>query len=220
MVQDQRKQEEYNMQNNLKKYKISRRLGVPLFEKCQSPKYALALARKEKNMTRTSRRPRNLSEYGTQLMEKQKVRYLYNISEANMKKYIQEAERKAVGEQKQEVFLQLLENRLDNIVYRAGFAPTRQMARQLVSHGHFLLNGRKVKVPSIQVRTGDSVVVRDGSKGSKAFSIIKKTITERAVPKFLKSSPEKLEISVVEQTTIERKNLVFDIARVFEYYSR
>lgn len=205
--------------SKLKQYKISRRLGAPIFDKCQTAKYALALSRKEKNR-KIGKYARTKSEYGQQLMEKQKVRYLYGISESQMKKYIKESERIATGEERQSALLDLLERRIDNVVYRSGFAETRRHARQLVSHGHFLLNGKKVRVPSILTKVGDEIVVRDGSKAAKAFASINKNILEKTIPKWIKSAPKTLKISVADKSFVDKSELIFDISRVFEYYSK
>ena len=147
----------------VKKYKISRRLQAPLFEKCQSQKFVLREQRRP-----PKRRRRGFSEFGKQLAEKQKMRYLYGISERVLKKYV----RKAVstrGTPTEEVLVDMLERRLDNIVYRLGLAPTRRMARQMVSHGHFTVNGRKVTVPSYRVRDTDTVGIREGSTRTTLF---------------------------------------------------
>ena len=119
-----------------------------------------------------------------------------------------------------EAFIDLLERRIDNVVYRSGLASTRRMARQLVSHGHFTHNNIKVRVPSILVRVGDNIKVRDGSKTAKVFSIVNKNMTERSAPKWLKPSPKTLEVSVTDKVIVDKAELVFDTAKVFEYYSR
>ena len=109
------------------------------------------------------RRPTPLSEYGRQLKEKQELKNQYNLREKQMKNYVKRALGKIKHGDTPELLLQQLERRLDNVVFRAGFAPTRRQARQMVSHGHFMFNGRKVTIPSLQVKKGDVILVRPAS---------------------------------------------------------
>src|SRR5690606_32801723 len=108
------------------------------------------------------------SQYSLQLREKQKVKRLYGLLEKQFSNLMAEAER--TGGQSGQVLLKFLEQRLDNVIYRAGFAPSRPAARQLVTHGHFMLNGRRVDIPSIRVKAGDEIVLRDHSKKNSYFT--------------------------------------------------
>jgi small subunit ribosomal protein S4 len=142
------------------RYKIARRLGAPIFEKTQTAKF--------KARTGETRRPPMRSDFGKQLIEKQKARFTYGVSEKQFSSYV-----KTVLESKTSVpvqkLLEKLETRLDNVVYRSGFASTRQFARQVVSHGHVLVNGRKLNVPSYVVKPGDMISIREGSKSNGIF---------------------------------------------------
>jgi small subunit ribosomal protein S4 len=196
------------------KYKIARRLGAPIFEKTQTQQYALSLARKEKNAKR-SRRPR--SEYGTQLIEKQKARFTYYLSESQFSKYVKGSIN--AQDPAQKLFI-TLESRLDNILFRSGFAKTRTQARQMASHGHATVNGRRVTIPSMALRKGDVVGVRSGSAGSALFADLGERFKTVAVPPWLKVDPEKLTAEVVGVPNYVPSEQVFDLGIVLEFYSR
>lgn len=134
------------------------------------------------------------TEYLLQLQEKQKARYTYGVLERQFRSYYEEANRRQgkTGEN----LLQLLECRLDNVVYRAGLARTRRMARQLVSHGHFVVNGKRVDVPSFQVSKWDIIDVKPKSLATTPFIIAKETLGERPVPAWLQVVPSSLRILV------------------------
>jgi len=143
--------------------RICRRETEKLFlkgDRCFTEK--CAVERRQYPPGQHGQRRSKLSEYGIQLREKQKVRKMYGVLEKQFRNYFKSAEKKrgVTGE----ILLQLLETRLDNIVCRMGFAPNRNSARQLVNHGHFLVNGRKVNIPSFSVRVGDLVEVRESSR--------------------------------------------------------
>ena len=134
------------------------------------------------------------TEYLLQLQEKQKARYTYGVLERQFRSYYEEANRRSgrTGEN----LLQLLESRLDNVIYRSGLARTRRMARQLVNHSHFLVNGQNVNIPSIQVSKFDIIDVRPKSLGMTPFIIAKETLGERPVPGWLQVVPSNLRILV------------------------
>ncbi len=151
-----------------KKYKVGRRLGAPIFEKCQTPKFAASLAKRAKTGSDGSGRGGSRkSDYGIQLIDKQRVRVMYGVSERQFYNYVNES----LGSPTPAgALFEILEQRLDNIVYRLGFAPTRRMARQVVSHGHILVNGVRSKVASYRLKAGDVVTPREGSKKTSIFS--------------------------------------------------
>ncbi len=151
----------------VQKYKICRRLGSGVFEKCQTPKFVMSEARHAKSSK--NKRPKALSGYALQFIEKQKVRFMYNISEGQFSKYVNEAVAHK-GSPTTEYLFELLETRLDNVVYRFGLAHTRRLARQLTSHGHITINGKKTTVASTRVHVGDVIAVREGSKKSPLFT--------------------------------------------------
>lgn len=194
------------------KYKICRRLGAGMFEKCQTPKFVASEAKKQKS----NKRPKQLSGFGTQLIEKQKVRVSYGISEKQLQNYVDKAT-KAKGIVTENLFI-LLESRLDNVIYRLGFAPSRRFARQMASHGHFVVNGKKVTIPSMHLRIGDVIEVREGSRKSPMFTDFAAKVKGYAWPKWLKLTPESLQAEVIGVPKNEEAFLQFDT--VLEFYSR
>lgn len=159
--------------------------------------------------------------YATQLREKQKVRRIYGLLERQFAKLMREASR--TQGQSGEILLQLLERRLDNVVYRAGFATSRRGSRQLVSHGHLMLNGRRVDIPSIRVKNGDVVVVRPKSQKSAYFTIEFENVIKNAsvVPLgWLKSNPKKFEITITGLPIREEAEVDINEQLIVEYYSR
>ncbi|MDD9868026.1 MAG: 30S ribosomal protein S4 [Candidatus Campbellbacteria bacterium] len=199
----------------LKKYKISRRLGAPVFEKCQTAKYTRSEERKRKSKSSYS----GVSEYGKQLVEKQKARYTYGIREGQLKKYVREAEKqKGIGVT--DYFICSLERRVDNVVYRLSFAETRKKARQMVSHGHITVNGRKIRIPSRALRVGDVVGIREASKNKKNFDGMAELQKERKIPSWLSFDNKTSAGTVKELPTTTPQDILFDVSRVFEYYSR
>lgn len=158
--------------------------------------------------------------YSTQLREKQKVRRLYGLLEKQFSRLMKEAERREglSGEN----LLQLLERRLDNTVYRAGFASSRRGARQLVSHGHFLLNGRRVDIPSIRVKAGDVITVRPKSTKSSYFAAIDEIVKDSVQGTFgwLKADPKKLTITVTGIPARDEAEADINEQLIVEYYSR
>jgi small subunit ribosomal protein S4 len=192
--------------------KKSRRLGVDLiggdaaFEKRPYPPGQHGRARIKE------------SEYRNQLQEKQKARYTYGILEKQFHKYYVEAARRQgkTGDN----LLQLLECRLDNVVYRAGFARTRRQARQLVTHGHFLVNGKKVDIPSFQVTQYDIIDVREKSLEMTPFIVARETHGDRVVPAWLEALPTRMRILVHQQPVREQIDLPIQEQLIVEYYSK
>src|SRR5690606_11765405 len=132
---------------------------APIFEKTQTQKFALSSARAGRQV---KGRPGQASDYKRQLIEKQKMRLTYGVTEKQLRKYVDESLEKS--DQPTQFLIARLESRLDNVAYRLGLAPTRRAARQAASHGHLTVNGRKFTIPSHQLRPGDVVAVRDGSR--------------------------------------------------------
>lgn len=194
------------------KYKIARRVGAPIFEKTQTQKFALREGRREKrNFAR--------SDFGLQLVEKQKARYTYCLTAKQFAKYVKSVLAKK-GINQQEMLFGLLEKRLDNVIYRAGFAPTRLAARQMVSHGHILVDGKKVDVPSYQTYAGELVSIRTGSAKTKLFDGIDEKLPKVTVPSWLKLDIAKKVITVQGEPKLNQAELLFDLAPVLEFYSR
>lgn len=161
--------------------------------------------------------------YATQLREKQKVRRTYGLMEKQFARLMVEADRaSAHGVLPGELLLQFLEQRLDNAVYRAGFATSRRGARQLVGHGHFLLNGRRVDIPSIRLKAGDEIVVRPKSTTSGYFKeiddVVKNSI--QGPLSWLKSDVKKLKIDITGLPKREEAEVDINEQLIVEYYSR
>ena len=158
------------------------------------------------------------SEYRSQLQEKQKARYSYGILEKQFANYYAEAKRRdgKTGDN----LLALLEGRLDNVVYRAGFARTRRHARQLVVHGHFLVNGKKVNIPSYQVEAHDVIDVRAKSWEMTPFIVARETHGERVVPAWLEAIPSRMRILVHQLPVRAQIDLPVQEQLIVEYYSK
>ena len=197
------------------KYKIAKRLGPAVFDQTQTQKFSLSEAR-SKAKPRGGRR--GGSDYGRQLLEKQRVRYSYGLSEKQLSGYVE----KATHAQNPAAALhKMLEMRADNAVYRAGFASTRRAARQIVSHGHILINGRRTTVPSQMLRKGDMVSIREGSRTSALFAGLgeKSADERRGVPNWLETDVPLLNSKVVGEPAYTGAEGL-DYAVVFEFYSR
>ncbi len=163
-------------------------------------------------------RRRKMSEYGVQLREKQKVRRVYGVLERQFKHYFETAEARpgVTGEN----LLRLLETRLDNVVFRMGFASSRAQARQLVTHGHFAVNGRATNVPSYRIREGDRVNVRDGSRKGEYFKNVTDSLRGAQRPDWLSVDADKLSGSVTALPARDQMPLELNEQLVVEYYSR
>ena len=199
----------------VQKYKICRRLGPGVFEKCQTAKFAMSEARHAKSLK--SKRPKALSGYAMQFVEKQKVRFMYGISEGQFQNYVNESVAHK-GTPATEHLFELLETRLDNVVYRLGLAHTRRLSRQMVSHGHITVNGKKTTVASQRVHIGDVIAVREGSKKSPLFTDMVKKLKEYTYPNWLTFNAETL--SGVVQGKPKNVEGYLDLNTVLEFYSR
>lgn len=196
--------------------KMSRREGYALHPK------ALKLMVKRSTLPgqhgRSGRRV-TTSQYSLQLREKQKVKRLYGLLERQFKNLMAEANKQK--EQSGAVLLQFLERRLDNTVYRASLAPSRRGARQLTSHGHFMLNGRRVDIPSIRVNIGDVITVRDHSKKTEYFKRIDDIASDaNNLCSWLKVDRKKLEITVTGLPSRDEAEPDINEQLIVEYYSR
>ncbi|MBP6884230.1 MAG: 30S ribosomal protein S4 [Candidatus Pacebacteria bacterium] len=199
------------------KYKIARRLGPAVFEKTQTQKFALSEARHAAGK-RKDKRGKALSDFGLQLIEKQRVRFSYGITERQLSNYVNKSIDTKGGNPAEKLFASL-ESRLDNVVYRLGIAHTRRLARQMVSHGHFVVNGKRTKVPSHTVSIGDVITAREGSKKSVLFANLPKKLENYSVPKWLKFDAENIK-ATVEGTPVLESGSAINLNAVFEFYSR
>jgi len=196
------------------KYKIARRLGAPIFEKTQTPKYALSLARKERN---SKGRGKPKSEYGRELIEKQKARFSYGLTEKQFRNYVD----KSLHEQEpiQKLFT-ILESRLDNVLFRSGLSKTRAQARQTASHGHIMVNGRRASIASRRMKIGDVISVRPGSMNTKLFEGLSERLKTLTVPTWFKVDAGKLAATFQGKPKQGQAEMSFNLTSVVEFYSR
>lgn len=196
--------------------KMSRREGYALHPKAHK---ALVKRSTAPGQQSNGGRPAKASQYSLQLREKQKVKRLYGLLERQFSNLMKEASR--VPGQSGQVLLQFLERRLDNVVYRAGFAPSRRAARQLTTHGHFVLNGVRVDVPSIRVKQGDVIVLRDSSKQTEYFKKLDDTSPAPSdIPAWLKADRKKVSVTVAGMPTRDDAEPDINEQLIVEYYSR
>lgn len=191
----------------------------PVLKRCKtlglSPA-VLGYSKSTKRQPKQSRRKQ--SEYGMQLNEKQKVKFIYGVLEKQFHAYYEKAERKQgiTGE----ILLQELERRLDNVVFRMGFANTRREARQLVNHAHFTVNGKCVNIPSYQVKPGDVVAVSEKSRSTTKFKSLLEENDKKACPKWIEKANDSFEGKIVAMPA--RDDIDYDVAEhlIVELYSK
>jgi len=197
-----------------------RREGEKLFlkgERCYTSKCAITRRNYPAGMHGPKGKPR-LTGYGTQLREKQKAKRIYGILEKQFKNYFERAAKKT-GDTS-EFLLQMLEMRLDNIIYRFGFFKSRQAARQAVSHNLFLVNGKKVNIPSYEVKVGDLITVKPSAISKKIFQNLSQTIQKHELPAWLSFDIEKMEGKIIRKPTKDDVKTQFDLKMIIEFYSR
>lgn len=199
--------------------RICRREGAKLFFKgtrCYTKK--CSFERRPTPPGQHGIRRRKVGEYGLQLREKQKVRKTYGVLERQFRNYFLDADSRAgvTGE----TLLRSLETRLDNVVYRMGFAPSRPAARQLVNHGHFAVNGRPTNIPSVQLKPGDRVEVRESRRNREPFKTAKETLRSHQPPEWLSVDAANLAGTVRELPRRDQMPLDLNEQLVVEYYSR
>ena len=199
--------------------RLCRREGRKLFlkgERCYTDK--CAVVRRAYAPGQHGQGRKKVSEYGTQLRAKQMTRRYYGVLEGQFQKYFEMAERRSgvTGEN----FLRILESRLDNVVYRMGLASSRPEARQLVRHGHFDVNGRRVNIPSFLVSEGDVISLRSKSRENEKFKMIVESAGARPVPTWLDYDANKLEAKVVRLPNRDEIDLEVEETLIVEYYSK
>jgi small subunit ribosomal protein S4 len=200
--------------------KQCRRAGEKLFlkgERCKSPKCAV-IKRNYAPGFHGPKQRRRLTDYGQQLNEKQKAKKQYNLLENQFRLTFVRASNQPgnVGEN----FIKMLEMRLDNIIYRLGFADSRYQARQMVSHGMFEVNGIKTNIPSFQAKTGDLIAVRANKKNAKLFTNLGEKLKGREVPGWLNLDTKALSGKVLHQPDMKSMVTNFNIQMIVEFYSR
>ena len=200
--------------------RLCRREGMKLFlkgERCYTEKCAIEKRNVPPGQHGRSRKAQVVG-YGIQLREKQKVKRTYGVLENQFRRYFEAADRQkgVTGE----LLLQMLERRLDNVVYRSGFATSRAQARQLVRHGHFSVNGKKVDIPSYPVRQGDTVAVRGSSAQNPTIQHAMEEVKGRGIPEWLSFDPSALAARVSQLPTREQINLPVQEQLIVELYSK
>lgn len=198
------------------KNKIARRFGVNLGLKTNSTKVARRLAQRPGQHGQKRRRG-GLSTFGKQLAEKQKAKFIYGLRERQFRNTVSEAER-LQGDSGLNL-QQLLERRLDNVVYRLGFASTRAQARQFVSHNMFTVNGKKLNIPSYRVKVNDVIALRDNKKSKGAFENIQDRLASSTLPSWLSVDVAKQEGKVLHDPQESDFDKIFDVKLIIEYYA-
>ncbi len=200
------------------KFKICRRLGDRIFPKCQTTKFEISGTGAAKGGKAGGHRSRSASDYGSQLREKQKARYTYGVNERQFRNYVRRSREIKTGNPLVNLG-QLVESRLDNVVYRLGLVPSRAFARQVIGHGHILVNGRRLNIPSYNVAVGDVVSVRAGSRDNGVFRELAARLKEYEPPAWLLYTDDK-EAKVVARPTLEAGESNLNFSAIIDFYSR
>lgn len=200
--------------------RLCRRYGDKLYLKgnrCMGPKCAFEKRPSPPGQQKFARR-RRVSDRSLQLREKQRARYTYGLMESQFRRYYRDAMRRSgvTGE----TLVRLLEQRLDNVVYRLGFADSRAQARQTVRHGHIALNGRQTDIPSCAVRVGDEVAWSPKGRKTELFKIVQETLQGKEVPDWLGVDAAAMSGRVIVEPDVAQVGLKFDPAVIVEFYSR
>jgi len=205
------------------KCKICRRLGQKLFlkgERCLTPKCPM-VKRPYPPGQKRKRRISPLSEYGKELREKQKLKNWYNLRETQLRKYIKEVLKKRGKVEDPATFLiKKLESRLDNVIFRLGFARSRAQAKELISHGYFLVNEKKVNIPSYRVKKGERISFLPQKRKKKIFQDFPSILKKHQPPSWLELDINKLEGKITGEPSSEEVALPIEIPAIFEFYSR
>ncbi len=205
------------------KCKICRRLGTKLFlkgERCLSPKCPMVKRAYPPGLKR-KRRKGPPSEYGKELREKQKLKNWYNLGERQFKNYVKKVlAKRGKVEDASVLLIQMLEYRLDNVVFRLGFAPSKAQARQLVSHSFFLVNGKPTNIPSRQLKKGDLVSFRPQKIDKTIFKNLKNLLKKYKTQSWLQLDVEKLEGKVIGEPKLGEVAPPVETSSIFEFYSR
>lgn len=188
-----------------------------VFPQCQNPKFTSSISKGFSG--KGKKRPKPRSEYGLQFLEKQKAKFTYGITERQFGNCIKIAQ-KSKNSNPANMLSQLLERRLDNVVYRIGLATSRAFARQVVSHGHILINSRKNNVPSFQVSVGDKISVRKASLENSVFNKLQDKLKGFKFPKWIKFDMEKMVAEVISLPELSDGDQTLNLSTVVEFYSR
>lgn len=204
--------------------KLCRRAGKKLMlkgERCESPKCAIIKRNYPPGASGNKGMKTKLTEYGTQLREKQKAKRIYGIQEKQFKKYYELAMKSKT--QTAQRLMGALEMRLDNMLYRAGIAKSRKQAKQLIGHGHFFVNKYKTDIPSFQVKINDIVKIKESKGDKKFFQDLKEELKKKKdleIPSWLSFDKSKLELKVLSEPDVDEIEKSFDTKMIIEFYSR
>ena len=205
------------------KCKTCRRAGEKLFlkgEKCFTPKCIFEKRPTPPGKPLNERKHRSMvTEYGIQLKEKQKLRNVYGLSEKQFRRYVKESTEETAGSPVEHLF-DRLERRLDNVVYRLGFAQSRTQARQMVAHGYFMVGKHKLTIPSYQVKKGETISVRQGSRTSPLFTTSAEKLAKHPTPNWMMADPVKFSAEVKGSPKYDKGEIGFNFQSVIEFYSR
>lgn len=190
-------------------------MGPGVYDKCQTSKFKTASGKGGASLT--ARRPKAPSEYGAQLIEKQKIRFSYGITERQLSNYVKKASESQGTDSARKLFEEL-EYRLDNAVYRMGLGASRRATRQMVSHGHFIVNNKRVTIPSYELKSGDVVKIREGSKVKKIFDNLAVRIKDYNPPAWLNFDVGTMEGKILDKP--KNTEGFIDLNAVLEFYSR
>lgn len=211
------------MQGSNSKCKICRRLGTKLFlrgERCLSQKCSM-VRKPYPPGPKSQKRRKAFSEYGKELREKQKLKNWYNLEERQFSRYVRNILKKRgkaadIGA----ALVEVLESRLDNVVFRLGFAASRKTARQIVSHGHFTVNDKPVDVPSYSVKKGDKISLKPSSLKKAFFQKLSSSLKKYNPPSWLKLDSKNLEGKVVNSPNLDEAAPPVELSSIFEFYSK
>ncbi len=202
-----------------KKCKICRRAGEKLFlkgERCFTSKCAMNTRPYAPGKLDSEKKHRStLSEFGIQMKEKQKIKNIYGVSEKQFSTYVKNSEK---SDSPSLAIYISLESRLDNVVFRMGLAKSRALSRQVVSHGHILVNGRRINIASYRVRIGDMISIREGSKTTKLFAEISQKLKDFSAPNWMTFDSVKVEAKII--STPKEIESGFDLSKVLEFYNK
>jgi small subunit ribosomal protein S4 len=200
------------------KEKYCRRFSQKMLwnERCSSHKCGLARRRTRPGVH--GHKPKTLSVYGRQLLEKQRLKFSYLINERKMKNYVEMAKKSKKSAPL--ALIELLERKLDNVIWRLGYVSSKLTAQQLVSHGHFLVNGKRIKSPSYLVKEGDVIEIRPQSRDIKPFENLKERLKFHQVPSWLEIDPENFKAKVLRLPQAEEIQHNFNLPLVIDFYSR
>ncbi len=197
------------------KYKIARRLGPAVFEKTQTAKFTLSEQKRgNKKFARRSR-----TNYASQLLEKQKVRFSYGLTEKQLGKYVKSVIASKSKTPSSDLFI-LLEKRLDSVILRSGLARTRFQARQAASHGHFKVKSRKATVPSMKIKVGDKIELSDSKKESPLYLQYVESLKDVNIPSWVKVDAKLFTIELLNEPVYNASEFPFDLLALIQFYKR